>query len=140
MIKAIFLAAGQSKRIKYENKLVKKYKKTPLINHSLKVLHKSKVNKVIIVLGHQHKEVKKIIFKNKKNIFIYNKDYKKGIASSIKVGLKKVARKDKGFIYVTGANIYVAEYKAEEIYKKSPKKYGKKVNGTTSCAKKKGRY
>ena len=49
-------------------------------------------------------------------------------------------RKDKGFIYVTGANIYVAEYKAEEIYKKSPKKYGKKVNGTTSCAKKKGRY
>ena len=49
-------------------------------------------------------------------------------------------RKDKGFIYVTGANIYVAEYKAEEIYKKSLKKYGKKVNGTTSCAKKKGRY
>ena len=75
MIKAIFLAAGQSKRIKYENKLVKRYKNIPLINHSLKVLHKSKVNKVIIVLGHQHKEVKKIIFKNKKNIFIYNKDY-----------------------------------------------------------------
>jgi len=40
--------------------------------------------------------------------------------------------KEKGFIYVTGANIYVAENKAEEIYKKSPKKYGKKVNGTTS--------
>jgi len=100
MIKAIFLAAGQSKRIKYENKLVKRYKKTPLINHSLKVLHKSKVNKVIIVLGHQHKEVKKIILKNKKNIFIYNKDYKKGMASSIKVGLKKIARNDKGFIVV----------------------------------------
>ncbi len=100
MIKAIFLAAGQSKRIKFENKLVKRYRKTPLINHSLKVLHKSKVNKVIIVLGHQHKEVKKIILKNKKNIFIYNKDYKKGMASSIKVGLKKVARNDKGFIVV----------------------------------------
>ena len=49
-------------------------------------------------------------------------------------------RKDKEFIYVTGANIYVAENKAEEIYKKSPKKYGKKVNGTTSCVRKKGRY
>ena len=100
MIKAIFLAAGQSKRIKCENKLVKRYKKTPLINHSLKVLHKTKVNKVIIVLGHQRKEVKKIILKNKKNIFIYNKDYKKGMASSIKVGLKKVVRNDKGFIVV----------------------------------------
>ena len=48
--------------------------------------------------------------------------------------------KEKGFIYVKGANIYVAENKAEEIYNKMPKKYGKKVNGTTSCAKKKGRY
>ena len=48
--------------------------------------------------------------------------------------------KEKGFIYVTGANIYVAENKAEEIYKKSPKKYGKKVNDTTSCVRKKGRH
>ena len=68
MIKAIFLAAGQSKRLKSENKLTKLYKKTPLINHSLKALQKSKVNKVIIVLGHEHKKVKRIIKKNKKNI------------------------------------------------------------------------
>ena len=100
MIKAILLAAGQSKRLKSENKLIKLYKKKPLINHPLNTLHKSKVNKVIIVLGHQHKEVRKIIKKNKKNIFIYNKDYKKGMASSIKFGLKKISRNDKGFIIV----------------------------------------
>ena len=100
MIKAIFLAAGQSKRIKSENKLTKLYKKTPLINHSLKTLQKSKVNKVIIVLGHDHKKVKKIIKKNKKNIFIYNKNFKKGMASSIKVGLRKITKNDKGFIIV----------------------------------------
>ena len=72
MISAILLAAGQSKRLKSENKLIKLYKKIPLINHSLKVLQKSKVNKIIIVLGHQNKEVKKIIKTNRKNIFIYN--------------------------------------------------------------------
>jgi len=116
MIKAIFLAAGQSKRIKYENKLVKRYKKTPLINHSLKVLHKSKVNKVIIVLGHQHTKVKKIIFKNKKNIFIYNKDYKKGMASSIKVGLKKIARNDKGFIVVQSDMPFIKVSDINKIY------------------------
>ena len=116
MIKAIFLAAGQSKRIKYENKLVKRYKKTPLINHSLKVLHKTKVNKVIIVLGHQRKEVKKIILKNKKNIFIYNKDYKKGMASSIKVGLKKVARNDKGFIVVQSDMPFIKKSDINKIY------------------------
>ena len=71
MIKAIFLAAGQSKRLKFENKLTKLYKKTPLINHSLKTLQKSKVNKVIIVLGHEHKKVKKIIKKKTKKIFLF---------------------------------------------------------------------
>jgi len=100
MIKAILLAAGRSKRLKSENKLIKLYKKKPLINYSLKVLHQSKVNKVIVVLGYQKNEVKKLIVKNKKNTFIYNKEFKKGMASSIKVGLKKVTKKDKGFIIV----------------------------------------
>jgi len=98
VIKAILLAAGQSKRMKSENKLIKLYKNKPLINYSLNVLKKSKVNKIIIVLGHQHKEVKKIIKKNKKIIFTYNKNYKKGMASSIKIGLKKISKNDKGFI------------------------------------------
>ncbi len=96
MIKAILLAAGQSKRLKSENKLIKLYKKKPLINHSLNALHKSKVNKVIVVLGYQKKELQKLIKKNNKNIFTYNKEYKKGMASSIKVGLRKVNKKDKG--------------------------------------------
>ena len=98
MIKAILLAAGQSKRMKSENKLIKLYKNKPLINYSLNVLKKSKVNKIIIVLGHQHKEVKKIIKKNKEIIFTYNKNYKQGMASSIKTGLKKISKNDKGFI------------------------------------------
>ena len=100
MIKAILLAAGQSKRLKAENKLVKIYKKKHLINHTLNALHKSKINKVIIVLGYQYKKIKKIIKKNKKNIFVINKNYKNGIASSIKTGLKKISKKDKGFIIV----------------------------------------
>ena len=114
MIKAIFLAAGQSKRLKSENKLTKLYKKTPLINHSLKSLQKSKVNKVIIVLGHEHKKVKKIIKKNKKNIFIYNKNFRKGLSSSIKVGLRKITRSDKGFIIVQSDMPFI---KTEDINK-----------------------
>ena len=116
MIKAILLAAGQSKRLKSENKLIKLYKKKPLINYSLKKLYKSKINKVIIVLGHQHKEVKKIIKKNKKNIFIYNKNYKKGMASSIKVGLKKVSRDDKGFIIVQSDMPFIKTSDINKIY------------------------
>ena len=116
MMKAILLAAGQSKRIKSENKLTKLYKKKPLLNHSLKALHKSKVNKVIIVLGHQQNEVKKIIKKNKKNIFSFNKNFRKGMASSIKVGLKKVSKNDKGFIVVQSDMPFIKSSDINKIY------------------------
>ena len=116
MIKAILLAAGQSKRLKSENKLIKLYKKKPLINHSLNALHKSKVNKVILVLGHQKKDLQKIIKKNNKNIFTYNKEYKKGMASSIKAGLRKLNKKDKGFIIVQSDMPFIKSSDINKIF------------------------
>jgi molybdenum cofactor cytidylyltransferase len=115
VIKAILLAAGQSKRMKSENKLIKLYKNKPLINYSLNVLKKSKVNKIIIVLGHQQKELKKIIKKNKKIIFTYNKNYKRGMASSIKTGLKKISKNDKGFIVVQSDMPFVKQSDINKI-------------------------
>ena len=93
MIKAILLAAGKSKRLKSENKLTKKFKKKALINHSLLALLRSKVDKIIIVLGYQNKEVRKVIKKNKKNIFTLNENFKLGMSSSIHTGLKKISKK-----------------------------------------------
>ena len=116
MIKAILLAAGQSKRLKSENKLIKLYKKKPLINHSLNSLHKSKVNKIIVVLGHQKKELQKIIKRNNKNIFTYNKEYKKGMASSIKAGLRKLNEKDQGFIIVQSDMPFIKSSDINKIY------------------------
>tara|TARA_Y100000590_G_scaffold22849_1_gene26290 strand:+ start:730 stop:1305 length:576 start_codon:yes stop_codon:yes gene_type:complete len=100
MVKAILLAAGESKRLEDKNKLLKIFKKKFLVNHSLNNLIKSNVDKIIIVIGHQRKELKSKILKNKKNIFVINKKYKTGISSSIKIGLKKISKKDKGFIIV----------------------------------------
>jgi len=100
MISAILLAAGQSKRLRYENKLIKNYKGKHLINHILKSLIKSKVNKIIVVLGHESKKIKKIVLKSKKIIFVVNSSYKKGISSSIKSGLKKISKKNIGFLIV----------------------------------------
>ena len=100
MIRAILLAAGQSKRLKGENKLIRKFKNKPLINHVINSLIKSKISKIIIVVGYQSKEIRKIIKNNKKIIFILNKKYKSGISSSIKVGLKKISKKNKGFLIV----------------------------------------
>ena len=100
MISAIVLAAGQSKRMDGDNKLLKKYKKKYLINHIIGTLIKSKVNKIIVVLGFQKSKVRKIIVKNKKINFVFNKNYKSGMASSIKTGLKRISKKNIGFLII----------------------------------------
>ena len=98
MISVILLAAGQSKRMLGENKLIKKYNKKYIINHIIDTLIKSKVDKIIIVLGFQSSKIRKVIVKNKKINFVYNKNYRFGMASSIKVGLKRVSKKNMGFL------------------------------------------
>ena len=100
MISAIVLAAGQSKRMGGDNKLIKKYNKKYLINHIIGTLIKSKVNKIIVVLGFQKSKVRKITVKNKKINFVFNKNYKSGMASSIKTGLKRILKKNIGFLVV----------------------------------------
>ena len=59
MITAILLAAGQSKRLVNQNKLIKNYKRKPLINHVVQSIIKSKIEKLIIVLGLEYLKVKK---------------------------------------------------------------------------------
>ena len=102
MITAILLAAGQSKRLRGENKLTKLFKGKPLINHILFSLIKSKVNKIIVVLGFEHLKIKTTLLKSKKIKFAINKNYKKGMSSSIKTGLKKLPKNSQGFLIVLG--------------------------------------
>ena len=116
MIKGILLAAGQSRRLKNENKLIKIFKDKPLIHHALNSVQNSKIKKLIIVLGYQFKEVKKNIKKNKKIIFVHNKNYKNGMSSSIKSGLKKISKKDKGFIILQSDMPFVKTSDINKIY------------------------
>ena len=117
MIKGILLAAGQSKRLKNDNKLLKKFKNKELILHSFKSIQKSKINQIIIVLGYQSNEIKKLIKKNKKIKFVFNKKYKYGMSSSIKTGLKKVNKKDRGFIILQSDMPFVKTSDINKIYK-----------------------
>ena len=116
MIKGILLAAGQSRRLKNENKLIKIFKDKPLIHHALNSVQNSQIKKLIIVLGYQFKEVKKNIKKNKKIIFVHNKNYKNGMSSSIKSGLKKISKKDKGFIILQSDIPFVKTSDINKIY------------------------
>ena len=93
MISAILLAAGKSNRMNGENKLTKKIKDIPLINHSIKNILASSINEMIVVLGHQKEVIEKLIDKSEKIKCVFNKDFESGIASSIKTGLNHLSKK-----------------------------------------------
>ena len=102
MISAILLAAGQSKRMINENKLVKKYKNIPLIKHAVSNVLNSPIDELIIVLGYQKKSIEKIIGENKKIKFIANPNFESGIASSIKKGLDSLSKETEAFFICLG--------------------------------------
>ncbi len=97
MISAILLAAGKSKRMIGENKLTKSLNGIPLINHSIDNILFSSIDELIIVLGYQKEIIEKLITKNEKIKFIFNKDYESGMASSIKIGLNSLSKKTEAF-------------------------------------------
>ena len=102
MIAAILLAAGQSKRMAGENKLTKKIQGIPLIKHSVKNILASSIDELIVVLGHQKEIIEKLIDKNEKIKFVFNKDFESGMAFSIKTGLNNLSEKTEAFFICLG--------------------------------------
>ena len=102
MISSILLAAGLSTRMDGENKLIKEIDGIPLIKYTAKNILASAVDELIIVLGHEKNVIENIIGINKKIKFVYNKDFKNGISSSIKVGLNKISKNSQGFFISLG--------------------------------------
>jgi molybdenum cofactor cytidylyltransferase len=98
VISAILLAAGTSSRFEGKNKLLSKYKNKVLFKYAFEELVKSKISKVIVVLGKNRNDFKKLISINQKVQVLYNKNYKKGMSTSIKEGLKKIKKPTKGFL------------------------------------------
>ena len=102
MISAILLAAGQSKRMNGENKLIRKIRGVPLIKLSVKNILASSIDELIIVIGHQKEIIEKLIAKNEKIKIVFNKDFESGIASSIKIGLNNLSEKNEAFFICLG--------------------------------------
>ena len=93
MISAILLAAGQSKRMNGVNKLTKEIQGTPLIKLSVKNILASSIDELIVVLGYQKEIIEKIIDKNEKVKFVFNKNFENGMTFSIKTGLNHLSIK-----------------------------------------------
>ena len=82
-VACFILAAGMSKRMGSENKLLKKYKNKIILNQTLKNHSESKLEKLNIIIGHD-KESLKDTLKNFQIGVIENDNYMSGMLSSIK--------------------------------------------------------
>ena len=102
MISSILLAAGLSKRMDGENKLTKELRGIPLIKLSVKNILASSIDELIVVLGHQKEIIEKLIDKNEKIKFVFNKDFESGMASSIKTGIDNLSDKTEAFFICLG--------------------------------------
>ena len=134
MISSILLAAGQSLRMKGENKLIKEIDGSPIIKYAVKNLLSSTVNEIVIVLGYEENLIKEIVGINKKIKFVYNKNFNEGVASSIKIGLDNISIKSEAFFICLGdmpnvnQNIYNKLIKSRLKYnKKLDPKYRKEI-------------
>jgi len=81
-IDCFILAAGMSRRMGNENKLLKKINNNTILNQTLINHIESKVNSINLILGHQKDIILKYIDQN--NIFIIeNNNFESGMLSSI---------------------------------------------------------
>ncbi len=99
----IILAAGMSTRIGQTKQLLK-VKNRSLIEWVLDAALDSMLDSIIIVLGHNARQIKKTIGKKKSNTrlsVILNPNYRDGLSSSVQAGLLK-ARKSHSCMFLLG--------------------------------------
>ena len=99
-IKKIVLAAGESKRFGDKNKLSEMINNKPIINRVLDTLIEIfDYSELIVILGHEYKLIKNLIF-NKDIKILENVDYKKGIGTSIALGVNYLDRDIDGVMII----------------------------------------
>jgi molybdenum cofactor cytidylyltransferase len=101
MFSVIVPAAGMSTRLG-RNKLLLPFKGQPLIAHAVDTLMASKVDEIIVVLGHEADQVRAAIG-NKGVRFVENSDYRLGLSTSVRAGFAAVP------VQTTGIMIYLAD-------------------------------
>ena len=106
-IKKILLAAGESKRFGDKNKLSEIINGKPIINHILDTLFEIfDPSELIVIVGHEQNIIKNLIFNKDINI-LENKDYRKGIGTSIALGMNNLNEDIDGVMIIPADMPYI---------------------------------
>lgn len=98
MISAILLAAGESQRMGSANKLLLPFGDRTFIEHSITKYLATQVDEVIVVVGHENKDVLAKIEYIDGIKTVVNSRYKEGMTTSIQAGVKESNPKTNGYL------------------------------------------
>ncbi len=85
-IAALILAAGQSRRMGQENKLLLPFKDETVLSHVLGQIQQAGIREIFAVTGHQRQEVEEELSCHEV-IFFHNDLYAEGMSTSVKLGI-----------------------------------------------------
>ncbi len=97
MISAILLAAGESSRMNGDFKPLMKWGTRSIIAQCIDNLKRSRVDEIIVVLGHRQSEVRSRLAGAGVQ-FAINEDFRRGMISSIQTGLPLISPRSKGIM------------------------------------------
>lgn len=101
MVASILLAAGTSSRMGADNKLLLPFEGNPLIRQVAEQLLHAPVMEVILVLGHEEKEVRNAL-EGLPVRFVVNPRYHLGMTSSIQAGIAALSPEASAFLVCLG--------------------------------------
>ena len=96
-VAAIVLAAGESKRMGTENKLLLPYKSRPVLVHVVEALVHSQAASVYVVVGHEQDRIREVVSEFPVEI-IENLYYEEGMGTSIRVGVQEAIEDVEGYM------------------------------------------
>ena len=97
MITAILLAAGESRRMGAQNKLLLPYNGKALVRHMIDQLRASDAAEVLIVIGHESDQLFRLLI-DESPFLVLNPNYKQGMTTSIQAGVKAASLKAHGYM------------------------------------------
>ncbi len=113
----LILAAGRSKRMGENNKILLKLKTSFMINIIIEKFMKLGFKKIYVVLGHQSTKIKRYL-KKKKVIIVKNKSYNLGQSSSIRVGISAIEKTSDNILIALGDMPFISLKLIDNLSKK----------------------
>ena len=97
MISAILLAAGESRRMGGQNKLLLPFHNTTLLAQVVTTLCDSEADEVVVVLGHEAEQMRGALPDRPFRI-VENPDFAQGMTTSIRAGVRAASPQSEGFM------------------------------------------